>query len=562
MKTERPDGLEAGVAAAFAAVAAASFLFSGVFSFMAPGGAWLNAPLGARLWVESDPGGYYLLSAASLYSSGGRLLYPGHPGLPLQVLLNAVESVSYALRAPADARFGFAAFLAKRSAHVFFLSKMLITGLHVFSFALLYLFARRLLGRTRAALLAAFAYATSLPPLYYLSRVSVEPLMMIFFFSLFLCVWRSLEETQRRRAGAAAWWSALGGAASVAGLATKFHLLWPLPLLGFGHLLLGDDLPGARGGAARVRARVPAAAAFAAAAFAALASTTSILDWRDFFGYWGVGGMGGGSWVAGAAGLVARQAGVVAELARGVGRMPAAAYVPGATKTGLYLFCELPLLGFAAFGAVRLFLRAEERRGRWLWLAAGVGYTLLIWAYRCFAVSGDFHGFHYLFVFTAFCAVFFGEAADALLARFGPAAGSRAALAAAAVLLAAVHAVPLWAVFDGRVRDAFFYAQVGALDEARGRLAAGERVALIGLSPEAAVAASGLGVIRYTPPDRSAVLEELAGDYVAADRAGLEKLLAAPGARPIGAVVALANVAGVPTVTGPFEPARWLATAR
>ncbi len=548
------DGGRLDAAAALIALAAAAFLYGGVFSALAPCGSWDNLLFGAPMWNEADPGGYYMASAHELYAFHGRLIYPGHPGLPLQVLLNALQAGYYFLAAPRG--FGFTSFVAKNIARVFFLSKMMITGLHVLTFVLLYPFALRLLGRARAALLAVLGYATSLPVVYYLSRVSVEPLMILSFLASFLCVWRSLDEAETPRR--AALWAALAGAASVFGLATKFHLLWPLPAVCLGHLAWGDGLPWKT--PAERRAPRAALLAFAAAALAALALSSRLLDWRDFFAYWDGGGMAGGTVASGLAGLAGRQWGVLLAIARGAAAMPARAWLPGPTKAGAYFLGELPMLAVAGLGAARL-VRRGEARGPWLWLGASAAYTVLIWAYRCFGVSGDFHGFHYLFVFTVPAAVGFGEASDALLARRRWTPGAEAG--AIALWIGAVHLAALTGAWNSRVQDAAYYGRVRAFSEALAASRGDERVGLVGVAPEAAASTSGLGLLRATPPNRPALIAALTADYVAVDRAELARLSQSPkpGERRVGSVVAVGIVGGTPAALGPFEPARFLAEA-
>jgi hypothetical protein len=219
------------------------------------------------------------------------------------------------------------------------------------------------------------------------------------------------------------------------------------------------------------------------------------------------------------------------------------------------------MLIVAAAGAARLFRAGGERAGRWFWLAAAAAYTVLIWAYRYFGVSHDFHGFHYLFVFTMLAAVLFGAASDAIFERrrWTPAAE----VSAIVLWIALIHALTLKGVFDSRLQDAVLYRRVrsfgAALASARGR----ERVALIGIDPQTAVGLSGLAILRETPPMRSALLEEMAGGYVKVDDAELARLTSRPAAdeRPVGSVVALAVVDGVPTAVGPYPPERWLAAA-
>ncbi len=423
------------------ALCAVYLLFSAGMSALAPCGSWDNVVFGAKLWNEGDPGGYYIPSAHELYSSHGRLLYPGHPGLTLQIILHAIQAGYFVLRAPAGA--DFSAFIAARLPFVFLLSKVAMTLVHLASFGLFLAFARRLLKNERAALFAAFGYATCWPVAYYLSRISVEPLMVAAFLGTFLAVWRYED-------GGRPAWAALAGFAAVSGLATKFHLLWPLPLIGL----------------AMLRRRPKGLRAFAAAAALSFALYSALLDWKDFFAYWEVPAV-----VAG---------GPLRRTLLGLARMPLANWLPGPTRSGLFLLCEGPLLAAAVYGLVRFLRRRDAERARIKWPAALAGYTVLIWAYRSAAVSGDFHGFHYLFPFMLIAAVFFGEGSQALLAR-APDSGR-------VLWLVLIHAVTLRAALDTRVKDAAFYRRERPYQASRPEL-------------------SGLTILRNPPPARSSLIE-------------------------------------------------------
>lgn len=427
-------------ARALLALCAVYFLFSFTLSALAPCGYWDNAVFGAKLWAEYDPGGFYIPSAHELYSSNGRLLYPGHPGLPLQILLHAIQAAYYAVSAPAGT--GFSAFIAANLPRVFLLSKLAMTLAHLASFGLFLLFARRLLKNERAALFAAFGYATSWPVAFYLSRVSVEPLMILCILGTFLALWKHEDD------GAPAW-AALAGFAAVSGLATKFHLLWPLPLIGL----------------ATLYRRPKGLLAFAGAAAITFALYSTLLDWRDFFAYWEV------------PAVVSK--GAVGRLARGLMGIPLAHWLPGPTRSGIFLLCEGPLLAAAAYGFARYLRRRDAERARLVPLLALVGYTLVVWAHRS-AVSGDFQGFHYLFPFMLLASVFFGEGSEALLAR-APASGK-------VLWVVLIHAVVLNGVLDTRVKDAAIYRRLRPYQAGRPELA-------------------GLGILRSTPPTRSALIK-------------------------------------------------------
>jgi hypothetical protein len=500
-----------------------------IWSARAPCGAMPDAVFGNLMWNHSDPGGFYIASAHELYRFEGRLLYPGHPGLPMQMLLHAVQFAYFRLSASG---LGFTGFIAKNIVEVFFLSKLCAVAAHVLSFWLLARFARGLLRSERASVIAAFAYATSLPVVYYLTRISVEPFMVVLFLVAFLALWscgESLANGRRGRAYAAA---ALAGAAAVSALCTKFHLLWPLPALALLQLICGDEPPFTRGFRRPDRARALAIAAFAASASLTLALYSHFFDWKDFFAFWDVVGMDRPSTLGMLSGLIERQVGLFPGLARAAARIPLRDWLPLPTKSGLFFFCEAPMIAIAAYGAVLEARRGGVPRGRWLWPAAAAGYTAVIWLYRCLAGSGDFSSFHYLFIFVLLAAVLFARAAEEMLTRRIPSLPARKT-AAAVLVFAALRQPVFWAARSAFVNDSAQYSRVAAFGEALGLTRDGERVAVIGRPADLSLLL-GLGVLRRGSLERSALMEELAADFVFVTDQGMS---ARDVGRPVGAVV-------------------------
>src|SRR5262245_45980855 len=158
--------------AAALALAAALFAFSALMSAGAPLGSWPNRIFGEPAWYELDPGSFYVTAAHEL-TFGTPALFLGHPGTPLLLLLEGVQQGLYALAA--EPGLSYTAFTARNLPGVIVASKLLVTVLHLVSFAFLFAFARKLLRDELAAWCACLGYATSLPALYYVSRISVEP---------------------------------------------------------------------------------------------------------------------------------------------------------------------------------------------------------------------------------------------------------------------------------------------------------------------------------------------------------------------------------------------------
>jgi len=216
------------------------------------------------------------------------------------------------------------------------------------------------------------------------------------------------------------------------------------------------------------------------------------------------------------------------------------------------------MLAVAGLGAALFFRREGPHNAHWLWIGVAVGYTVLIWAYRCFGVSHDFHGFHYLFVFIVLAAVFFGEASDVLLDRINPGSQLKSAVIVALEILL-IHQTVFWGILNSRLDDVVFYGRVRALNEALAEVHGTERVAVTGIDRESVVAAHGLGAL--APGMHSKLIEALTDDYVAVDSADVARLVTSlpPGERPVGSVVSVEGVRGIPTALGPFEPHLWLA---
>jgi hypothetical protein len=160
---------------------------------------------------------------------------------------------------------------------------------------------------------------------------------------------------------------------------------------------------------------------------------------------------------------------------------PLNGWVPNGTVYGIFFLCELPLVIAASLGACSYYRRHPEVRSRILWVALMTAYTVLVWGYRAALWEGNFHGFHYLFLFTAWASIFFGHASDAVIERILPLA-PRHDLALTALWLFLFHNVAIWAAIDTRFRDLLLYKQVKPFHDAYSSwaLTGKGRIAIIG----------------------------------------------------------------------------------
>jgi hypothetical protein len=431
--------------------------FGAYFSHAAPTGLWKNQVFGTELWLENDPGGSYVASAHELFLSDQGPLFPGHPGTTLQLLLCALQHVYHWVAG--DDGYSFTAFTARHIARVFFLSKMLVATLHALCVYFVYRLARALHQRKGAAVAAALGYATCLPFLYFLSRISVEPLLVLFFVTTFLSLvacHRRLEAGDSRGALVSA---GLAGALAVSGSFSKLNLLGPLPFFGLAYLLAR----GGFGAAALVplSRRLPSCLSFALTTLLAGLLYSQLVDWGDFEGLWRDN----------------------SGLRRLFHQWSFAALLPAATADGVFLLGELVFLALAAGGWIVLLRRPSPARPDFAWLSLYSCWILMLWAYRV-ATLGNLRPFHYLLPVMVLSAVSFGSVTHGMLARTRwSARGQWLALVAWVGL---VHLGAIWSATDSRSRDAELYRPLREVHEVLGDLEPGQRIALLERAPGSA----------------------------------------------------------------------------
>jgi hypothetical protein len=406
-------------------VAAAIALGAGslLFSALAPTGSWINQVHDTAVWYENDPGGYYLASAHEAFPPKGSLTFYGHPGVPLQLLLCAIQWLFFAV-ARRDGM-GFSAVCARHLPAIFTLSKLAMTAAHLAAIGALYRFSRRWLETPRARAIAIGAYATSFPVLYYISRISPEPFAVLFFLLTFLFLWRAQETGAVRPA-------VVSGACAIAGVFSKFHLLFLLPWVA--PALLWATTRDPRRGLRQLLG-------YAAGALGCAALIAPFFSPRQFLA----------NWVA-----VARQspgAHVSAAGSFAIGGFSPLALIPSVSNlSGFFFYFELPFVLCAAWGIALLWLRRADRRPDLVAVAAVVSGSLLTWFFRAWELK-SFFGFHYLFLALAVGSLGVAETCDRLFRENGT-RWDRAIVFGALFVL---HQAACWSVLDSRARDIHKY---------------------------------------------------------------------------------------------------------
>ncbi len=437
------------------AMAMGYLIFSGVFSRAAPLGGWQNQIFGQTAWSEWDPGGSYV-DAAHQLTWGERPLFVGHPGTVLVLLLSSLQHVYFTV-VGLDTGFSFTEFTARNLPTVFLLSKLMMTVLHLVACFVVYRLARRVLQDERAAAFSALGYATSLPVGYFLSRISVEPLVVIFFALSLLSLWRYQDFAAQNRLAEALRFAALAGVLSVSGLVTKLNFLAPLvPFLALYLSFQGrgdaDSAPISR------RTRLLGLLAFASTASLSLLLYSQFIDWQDFFGIWRtIAGLKSTAWSL-------------------------THFLPGLSPGRIFPLSEFVFVALGVFGLIA-FLRANAgRRSRALWLSAFGLWSLLLFAFRI-AKSADFLPFHYFNLSNVVVAVFFGHAIMLLLRRLRPAGLGSTKAVSGILMVLLLHGMAFWTVFDSRYQDTLRYAPSKEIHRAIAKLEPGQRFGCIQCRP-------------------------------------------------------------------------------
>jgi hypothetical protein len=424
-------------------------IMGAVVSYYVPCGNWVNTIFGWDMWENNDPGGYYFASAHQVFSRRD-LLYPGHPGLPLQILLHVIQKSYYWIRSLFGERLTFTGTVAHHIQSVFFLSSLAVCASHLFSFWLLYCLGKKLLRSERGALLGTWCYASSFPVLYYYWRISPEPLAVSCLLGMMLCLWRYRECVAQAERSSALTYAVYAGALAIGGVLSKFHLLFGSPVVGLLFVI--------------VHSRSSSATAAFKPGFCALATlsflmpviggftlSTLIYDWTQFYAYWGAMEIGGFDLTM-TNFFFEFSKRTIALLGKLFDNVPFQKWLPSATRSGIFLLCELPTILLGIIGAVLYSLGSPSHRKDLFWIAALLSFSIVAGLYRAIR-SGDFHGFHYFIPALAFLALFAGHIFDCVIRQADSFRSEVGKLGLALVGILILHHTAIWAVLDSKTKD-------------------------------------------------------------------------------------------------------------
>jgi hypothetical protein len=435
-----------------------------VFVYLAPAGSWTNEVMGVQLWRNSDPASGYVIGSLYLFTFKARM-YVGHPGMSIQVVVGTLLRVVYEVQQVFGEKESFFDFWARNFRILHVLASLVMSGLHLISFHLLFNFARRVAGDAWVAFAAVLLYATSFPVLFYLMRISPEPMLVIGFLLTMLALWNVQEHIEAGAWRAAYAWTILAAIASVWAIYSKVHLAAPLPLVACAQLLLqrGSTSEPIR---ERLHRRLGLAAVFLATTGATFVAGMVKVRWRWFFRWWTQYAPGHtqvdvnrkyavdlgpvkGMWVA---------------LTHNIGQ-----YVPGMTPAGLFVIANGLFVLLAIVGLI-LYWRKNERFRR------AIAWPLLY----CIVVAPVvlYRGsWHYMFLHLALGAAPAAMLIRDLLQRWARVSPLRIA-GATVVVAILLQGASVFFFIRGKVEDVRQYrAGPGRYYGALAKLEPGQRVA-------------------------------------------------------------------------------------
>ncbi len=251
-------------------------------------GHWRSYVWNVRYAFNWDPGAAYLGTGLTLfdnrYATDGTF-WPGHPGLPLMLLVHLLAKGMYLPYWLTHDRSTFADFAALRLTDIIIGARLMMTVLHLLSFAALYRVAMRVLENSATSFLAVLIYATTYSTLFYFNEISVEPLVVLFALLCFLCVWRFEDEMRRYRFKTAYLHAILGALCMALALYSKLLIMASIVLFVPAYIAVLGHRNARRDPLSR-RAWLAGVGVFAGASALFLIGGALKINWTKFFRYW------------------------------------------------------------------------------------------------------------------------------------------------------------------------------------------------------------------------------------------------------------------------------------
>ncbi|MBN3039573.1 MAG: hypothetical protein JW867_00425, partial [Candidatus Omnitrophica bacterium] len=199
-------------------------------SYLSVIGDWRMTIFGNDIQGVGDPASHYLANGINFFDYA-HVPYSLHPGLNLTFLIQIIAKIYYWLSTNFGMPVSYGAFVGKNLVTLFFLSRVMVSAVYLVSFYLLFLFSSIFLKSRAHALIAVFAYATTLNVIFYHNVVNVESIMLSFVILTFLCFWQYINRVKGGKAINGLKYIILSSLFAVLAFYSKFLLCWPLLIL-------------------------------------------------------------------------------------------------------------------------------------------------------------------------------------------------------------------------------------------------------------------------------------------------------------------------------------------
>ncbi|HEX4347057.1 MAG TPA: hypothetical protein VHZ73_05760, partial [Vicinamibacterales bacterium] len=367
------------------------FVVSGYVTAGGMMGGWNIDVAGITHGAVWDPGGSYLGSSLLLFEQRYSP-FIGHPGLTLMLYCHFVAKALYGVSGSGAT---FQHFAGTAIYRITYASMLAVTALWLAAFAVVEQVALAILRNARMAMLATLAFATTYPTLYYINRISPEPLLVIFTLLAFLWLWRYYELGDSPRAML---FLVLSSQAGAAALYTKAMIVGPVVLFIPFQILFRRGVSGVR--------RIRDAAIHITSAVPLMVLGAWKVDWAYFFRFWFGYAPGRPQYVESkiwAVNVMNNAVGTTgAMLAATMNTLASGAFLPSfSSREGLFFAAETIFLLIALAGLTMYYRSARNHPALLTWYLGFVALASIPYLQR------GLGGWHYLHLQLATASIFF-----------------------------------------------------------------------------------------------------------------------------------------------------------
>ncbi len=410
--------------------------------------------LGIEIAMEQDPGGPYLLSSLDLMEYD-KAPFVGHPGITLQFYLHGLLNLCYHFF-NGDESLSIQTYTARNVDLVYFWAKCGMSLLHILSFLLLLYFATLMFSKETATI-ATILYATSFAPMYYYSRISPEPIIVIIFLAVIIILYKIYDSTIPTNSPRMAFAVLALAILSVAAIITKPHILAITPIVIL-FSIIHAGLKNAKTNKRSYTSAVYMPLLFAITTLLLFFPLSSKIDWPQYLVY-NRGILQGDYHFYGSprtgfnlfSFLSSHCVSIIGDYLKHIKAFIATNllyHFRTNNITSLFIVTEWTVLATAAYGSYQYFARKRNHLSIWIW----VGFFLLF-NLSTYIIKPRFN---YLFLFQVIFSIFAAYGLNVLFDKY-LIKTKYSRIGALAIALLVMHYTAIYSVINSRFDDVKMY---------------------------------------------------------------------------------------------------------